>query len=389
MQSKKHIEDFVTTLKTALEQGTFVKIALGHYVGPEHDLKKIDIRKIVIKRVEKLSFTYHYKTRDIVKNYDIDVVVNDMHHALDSEFKAATLFTTEFDLVMEKGALKQKPATQTVAPSVDHDRAKKRLVPTDGTYYLADLKITDKNGRVYDKAQDKFRQINKYIQIIDALIKDAPSESYANIVDMGAGKGYLTFALYDYLKNIRNTNARVTGVEFRPDLVKLCNEIAAGSFFESLSFVEGTIDNFDASGTNMLIALHACDTATDDALAKGMRAGAEFIVAAPCCHKQIRREMEKNGVNAPLDLMTRHGIFMEREAEMLTDTLRGLLLEYHGYDVKIFEFISAEHTAKNVMIVAQKKKNGPSNQEKIAADIAALKQKFGVTTHYLETLMVA
>lgn len=387
MVSNTGQSDFVASLKSALGQGTFVKLSLSHYVGSEKDLKRIDVRKIIVKREEKLSFTYHYKTRDIVKNYDIPVAVGMVQKAVLSDFKAGTLFTTQYDLVLDKNTVKEKPASHTEVPSADHDRNKNRLVPSDGSHYLRDLKITDPNGRVFDKAQDKFRQINKYIEIIDGLTKNAAPDHFKNIVDMGAGKGYLTFALYDYLKNIRNIDVKVMGVEYRPDLVMLCNQIAKNSSFDGLSFAQGAIDNFNADGVNMLIALHACDTATDDAIAKGIKAGSEFIIVAPCCHKQIRREMEKNEAGDTLGLLTRHGIFMERQAEMVTDTLRGMILEYHGYDVKIFEFISAEHTAKNVMIVAQKKKGGKTGQAKIAADIDAFKRQFGVSTHYLETIV--
>ncbi len=171
---------------------------------------------------------------------------------------------------------------------------------------------------------------------------------------MGAGKGYLTFAVADYLANTLHSEAETVGVELRPDMVQLCNATAGKAGLGHLSFAEGSIDGYDSAGTSVLIALHACDTATDDAIAKGIAADAELIVVAPCCHKQIRREIETANAPTPLDYLLRHGIFVERQAEMVTDGIRALILEYFGYSTKVFEFISDQHTPKNVLIVGQR-----------------------------------
>lgn len=386
MQMKQLIEKFVNELRGALAAGAFVKLSLGHYVGSDDGLKQIHVRRILIKDAERLSFTYRYKTRDIVKNYDDAHALGLIGAALDTDFKVATLFTTTHNLVFENGQLRRTDPRQVAPPPTAHNASKKKWVPTTGAGYLADLKITDKQGRVFDKAQDKYRQINKYIEIIDSLTRDMPADYKLNIADMGAGKGYLTFALYDYFRNVRQLDAHVTGVEYRADLVTLCNDIAGKAGFSGLSFVQGSIADFDAAAMNILIALHACDTATDDALAKGIRAEADLIIVAPCCHKQIRREMEGGMLADAVRTVTRHGIFMERQAEMVTDALRGLLLERAGYDVKIFEFVSGEHTAKNVMIVGQKGKKR-QRSAKTDAQIDAVKAAYGVTTHYLEKLL--
>ncbi|HEY8189921.1 MAG TPA: SAM-dependent methyltransferase, partial [Micavibrio sp.] len=303
-------------------------------------------------------------------------------------FLAATLFTTAFDLQFEgkgeRSALKKLPPSQSAPPSLDHDRSKKRLVETAGKDYLRELKITDASGAVLKSAQDKYRQIDKYIEILDSLVKDIPPARLKKIVDMGAGKGYLTFALYDHLHNTRGLEVEITGVEYRADLVELCNGIARRSGFDGLSFVRGSIDSFDAGGANVLIALHACDTATDDAIAKGIEAGAELIVVAPCCHKQIRREMEKAGKENDLEFLLRHGIFMERQAEMVTDGIRALILEYCGYAVKVFEFISDAHTPKNVLIVATRRTHAAKRDPVLLERIKEAKSCFGIGNHYLE-----
>jgi SAM-dependent methyltransferase len=254
---------FMSALEQSLSEASFIKMSLGAYKGGEKDLKNIYVRKILIKREEKLSFTYRYKTRDIVKNYDIAEAFQNIGRSLESDFEAATLFTTEFDLMLDRRSLKTAKPTQALPDSLGHDRNKKRLVKSGS--YLHALGITDAKGDVLKSAQDKFRQINKYVEIMSGLVKNLPAEKPIKVVDMGSGKGYLTFTLYDYLTQ-QKMLAQVTGVEYRADLVNLCNDIAKQSDFSNLKFVQSSIADFDCSGTNILIALHACDTATDDAI---------------------------------------------------------------------------------------------------------------------------
>jgi hypothetical protein len=171
---------------------------------------------------------------------------------------------------------------------------------------------------------------------------------------MGSGKGYLSFALFDYLQNTLKLPVKLTGVEFRQDLVDLCNKIAKESKFSNLQFVQDTIENYKSDKKiDVLIALHACDTATDDAIHKGISHNAELIITAPCCHKQIRKEMTRCTANKELSSLLSHGIFIERQAEMVTDNLRALYLEKANYSTKVFEFIATEHTPKNILITAQ------------------------------------
>ena len=374
-------KEFLGSVKESFEDGSFVRLSLGGYAGSDSTLKKIIVRSVIIKREDKLSFTYSHKTKDIVKNYALADALDHLSQYLRDGFKTATLFTTAYDLSYP--AMKKTNPSETEAPARDHDRVKHRHVETAGKRYLQDLKITDAKGDVYKNAQDKYKQIDKYVEILAGLVKELPKDKIKNIADMGAGKGYLTFALYDYLNNNAGMDVEVTGVEYRSDLVSLCNRIARDSKFEKISFVEGTIENYDASTANILIALHACDTATDDAIAKGIAAKADLIVVAPCCHKQIRREMEK-AKNSDLDFLLRYGTFMERQAEMVTDGLRALILEYFGYSVKVFEFISDAHTPKNVMIVAERKSSDKNNS--VLQKIEQVKNSFGITKHYLETV---
>lgn len=375
--------EFLSALEQALAQSHFVKLSLAHYQGEEAELKSILIKKILIKRAEKLSFTYHYKTCDIVKNYDAADGVNRINVAL-ADFHAATLFTIAADFSLERRKdkifLKKSPPTSKSPASLSHDRVKKRLIDAKEKPYLHHLNITDAKGDVYKNAQDKFRQINKYIEILAPLL---PEKDDLAIADMGSGKGYLTFALYDYIVSMKRS-ARVTGVEYRQDMVDLCNGIAKEGNYAGLSFVQGKIEDYTAPALDVLIALHACDTATDDAIAKGVQADAALIVVAPCCHKQIRREMEKSRAPDALDFILRHGTFLERQAEMTTDAMRCLLLEQAGYSTKAFEFIIGDHTPKNVMIVASKTNKTEAQKAKARKVFEDAKSFFGIGTHALE-----
>jgi SAM-dependent methyltransferase len=385
-------DEFILSLQKSLNDNTFVKLSLGNYKGKEENLKNIYLKRIAIKGEEKLSFTYRYKTRDIVKNYSFEESIRIVNDFLNVQFYVATLYTTAFDLLFEnlhnkKFILRQNAPTNNLVPLPDHDRTKKRLISSEGKHYLTELKITDENGKVLFNSQDKYKQINHYIEILSTLIKEIPARKIIKVVDMGSGKGYLTFALYDYLTNVLNTESEVTGVEFRPELVDLCNKIAKNTGFNNLNFEQGTIENYDSSGTNILIALHACDTATDDAIFKGITSQADLIVVAPCCHKQIRRQMESGKAINQLDFLTKYGIFLERQAEMVTDGIRALILEYFGYKTKVFQFISDAHTPKNVMIVGVKNQKSKPKDEQILQIIKETKAYFGISYHHLEKMM--
>lgn len=387
------IEKFLSRLQASVTDNSFIKASFGDYKGKELDLKNLFIKKVIVKRQEKISFLYRYKTKDITKNYFSQEAITELGAWLGEQgFRQGHLFTLQQDIqinfVKGKFVLKTEEPTLHELPSLEHDKPKNRKIEAQGKSYLHDLGITDAEGKIFKNAQDKYRQINHYIEILSSLLKDLPERPHTHIVDMGAGKGYLTFALYDYLNTVLRKPARVTGVEFRKELVDLCSTIAQKSGFDGLHFAEGTIENYQPQDElNVLIALHACDTATDEAIYQGIRAEADLIVVAPCCHKQIRREMEKNKARNELDFITKHGIFLERQAEMATDGLRALILEYHGYETKVFEFISDAHTPKNVLIVGEKRTKGTPNQAAILEEIRESKKYFGIGYHHLEVLL--
>lgn len=384
------ISPFIKQVTVAAQQQLLIKITLGNRFEKTAELKNVFVKPVVIKNVMKLSFVYRYPTKDITRNFDLEEGITQIEQLLQHTFLNADVFSSENDIhfaVQKNGSVKitAKPASLKITQQVTrHDKEKVRIVPTIGKYYLHALGITTAEGLVKKDKQDKYRQINRYVEIIEGIIKDIHFEGAIQVADMGSGKGYLTFALYDYLTCNLRLDASVTGIELREELVSLCNKIAHEAGYNKLTFKSGTIEHAELGTTDMMLALHACDTATDEAIYKGIQANARVIVCAPCCHKQIRKQMAPEN---ELKSITKHGILLERQAEITTDAIRALLLEANGYKSKVFEFIATEHTPKNVLIVGIKQGN-PANPKNFYLDkVAALKSVFGIQNHQLETLL--
>ena len=385
------IHQFLEKLSQSVQNQTFIKLTLSK---PKHlvDLKNIYVRLIEIKNTSKLSFTFRYTTRDEVKNHDFTEGYALIETQLGATFLNAILLTSENDISLvydkkgenlqfsiKKTSLIDVPLLKKEGSDLSHNKEKKRLLDPTQAYFHA-LEITDSKGNITPTGQKKFKQINKYIEIIDSLLKEIPLPQDAIIADFGSGKGYLTFALYDHLFNNLKMTPSVSGFELRENLTRFCNELAEKQHFPQLKFIAQDINDYQTERLDMLIALHACDTATDVAIAKGIKANAKIIVVAPCCHKQIRKQLKVVNEMQPI---LKHGIMEERQAELLTDGIRALLMEAHGYKTKVFEFISTEHTPKNVMIVGIK-----SQPKKEAfAQVETIKKHYGIEYHALEKLI--
>lgn len=383
------VEKFISEFARSLHEATFVKMTLGNYKGADEHLQKVMVRLIDTKRGARLFFLYRYNTRDTAKNFEFNEGVKILRESLGNEFFAGHLFTTENDFQLDigkkgKSRLNVAKPTFKAKPTLEHDREKRRFVNAD-SFYLRALGITNDLGEVRDKQQDKWRQINKFVETLGSLFDKShlKDRKELNIVDMGSGKGYLTFATYDYFKNIRGIDAKVTGVDTKQELVGLCNDIARASEFEDLKFVHGYIGDFELKDVDILIALHACNTATDDAIFQGIKAAADLIVVAPCCHQEIRPQIKPPEM---LKNILKHGIMLEREAESITDGLRALLLEKSGYSTKLFEFVSTEHTPKNNMIVGTKQ-NKKAETKMLDEQIQSIKEFYGIENQKLESLL--
>ena len=237
-----HLKSFLDLIQQSISQHIFVKLSLSKYRGSEESLKNIYIKKVILKNGDKLSFTYRYQTKDVVKNYSFDEAYFFITKYIEvDQFQIANLFTLDMDYRTEYTKtqawimMPSKP-TFSALPSSAHDNPKIKVIPSKDNPYLHALKITDAQGKVYAHAQDKYKQINHYIEVLSTLLKSLTHIDLIKIVDMGAGKGYLTFALYDYLHHVLHRPVEITGVEVRKDLVDLCNRVAKESHFAQLRF---------------------------------------------------------------------------------------------------------------------------------------------------------
>ncbi|TCI94872.1 class I SAM-dependent methyltransferase [Tenacibaculum sp. M341] len=380
------LEPLFDTLKQSIEDNNFVKLTLSKVISKSFKLQNVYVRFVKIKNEDFFQFTYRHNTYDETKNFKLEDCIIELENLLLQKFKAATLFTLEKDFLVfvskkKKISFKENPPSfKNKLPEV-HDKPKEKRAQLGK--YLHFLGITDVNNNVIPKMADKYRQINKYLEIIEGLLSSVDTNKQLQIVDMGSGKGYLTFALYDYLVNIKKYNVTVTGIELREYLVDYCNDIAKKCEFNDLNFIAQSIQEYDNDKIDILIALHACDTATDDAIYKGLVAKSELIICAPCCHKQVRQQVKGKEQESPL---LKFGIFKERQFEMITDTIRSLILEKFNYNTKVFEFISNEHTRKNVMLIGSRSKK-KKDIEAIDKKIESLKEMYHIDHHYLETLL--
>lgn len=387
-----HHAQFLALLDTSLAQNAFIKLVLAKYVGDEADLQRIIIKQLTVKEQPCLSFVYRYKTRDITKNFSLEEGAALIGEWLPASFKNAHLLTLTDEVQLEyskkgKSSLfKGKPQQQREVPSAEHNREKNRFLDLSRPF-LADLGVTNKQHELIPAMSRKWKQINKFIEVFSHALATSPINlaQPVRVADFGSGKGYLTFAIHDYLRNTLQAPGEVTGVELREDMVTLCNTAAARLEHPGLVFKCGDVRSVAPSELDVMIALHACDIATDYAIHTGIRSGAAIIMCSPCCHKQIRLQIQSPALLKP---MLQYGLHLGQQAEMVTDSLRALFLEACGYETKVFEFISLEHTNKNKMILAVKRAE-PADPAQLLLKIEELKAFYHISEHCLETLLKA
>ncbi|MGE6380995.1 class I SAM-dependent methyltransferase [Shewanella baltica] len=384
-------DDFYQLLADSLAKNSLIKLLLSKYRGADKSLQRITIRPISLQNEPMLSFVYQHQTNHITKNLSYDEGLASIKLLLGSDFKSAHLATALVEVQLEiskkgKVQISTHNVKQAVAAPLEHDREKKRFVDIERPF-LTKLGVTDSQHNLIPAMSRKWKQINKFIEVFSQALEASPhkNDQPINVVDFGSGKGYLTFAIHDYLRHSLHNDAQVTGVELRQALADLCNETAATLDHQGLSFVCGDVRTHAPKQTDVMIALHACDIATDYAIHYGIRANADIIMCSPCCHKQIRPQMHSPELFKP---MLQYGVHMGQQAEMVTDSLRALFLEANGYATKVFEFISLEHTNKNKMILAVKKpQQNQKDSAAILAQIANIKAYYGIKEHCLETLL--
>lgn len=293
-----------------------------------------------------------------------------------ASFKNALVETQSFTanvLVSKKGTItiKKKMNTSAKQPkiSLSHNR-KKKYILEEGipVPFLIDLGVMTQNGNIINAHNDKFRQINRFLEYIEDILPSLPTGRELRILDFGCGKSYLTFAIYYYLKVLKGYPVRITGLDLKEDVIRHCNELAVKYGYDKLEFLCGDIAYYDGcSQVDMVVTLHACDTATDYALAKAVGWGAKVILSVPCCQHELNKQM-KNDLLSPV---LHYGILKERMAALITDGLRAQILEANGYRTQILEFIDMAHTPKNLLIRAVYNGHCADNKAQINELLAA------------------
>ena len=376
---------FVSALAAALDAKTFIKLTLGKFRG-EGEPSKAVATLVALKDVPHLKLVTSLARKDDTKTFSINDGINHIKSKIGDIYLSATLFATDRDVTLTYSKKREphltsgKPTLKAAEPAA-HDRVKSYLVPPDRPYLKA-LQVSDAEGRIKPTMQGKYRQICHFIEIFDGLLKDADqnkSDEPLSILDIGSGKGYLTFALYDHLTTTLGRACRMTGIEVRGDLVKFCNELARSLNFSGLAFEAAEAQQRFATRADIVIALHACDTATDDAMALGIAAGAKMILAAPCCQHELAPQIKDTSEG--FAGIVKYPLLKQRQADLVTDAARALLLEASGYKVKVIEFVSTEHTAKNILIAATKTVN--VNSDRAKRHYQELKRLMGFETHHL------
>ncbi|MBP5609687.1 MAG: SAM-dependent methyltransferase [Lachnospiraceae bacterium] len=346
--------------------------------------KSETIRKIIIERKKDIYHISKYTDKQVFhENIDVPVFMDRCCELIYMHYKQVNILSMKEEhiiLISKKGSCNYKvkklanDAIKVSAAATEQNR-KKNYILEEGMSIepLIDMGIFSRDGRVINSMYDKYKQINRFIEILNDEIKDFRSEEI-NVIDFGCGKSYLTFVVYYYLTEIMKLKANVIGLDLKKDVIDKCNNAAKKYGYDGLRFSLGDINGFKAPfDVDMVITLHACDTATDYALYNAVKWNAKMIFSVPCCQHELNKQIDPQNIK----LISRYGIIKERFSALATDAIRGNILEYCGYKTQLLEFIDLDHTPKNILIRAIRKQIMPANaREKYLKEIRSMMQEF-------------
>ena len=341
------------------------RIVLSNARNPEGP-SKMKVRPILLKGKLVFQCTETHGPKEIHKNYEKEEVVAYICKAMEDNFRQLQLEAEEANgsvLVSKKGKATVKCKKKQVSSeekqildktvSLEHNRRKKYILEVEKPIpFLVDLGVMSKSGKIIHSKYDKFRQMNRYLEFIEDILPRLPKDREVTIIDFGCGKSYLTFAMYYYLHDMQGLPIEVIGLDLKADVIEHCNELAKRYGFEHLRFEMGDIAQFTgADSVDMVVTLHACDTATDYAIEKAVKWGASVILTVPCCQHEVNAQINSDFLKP----MLKYGLIKERMSALITDAIRANMLESLGYDTQVLEFIDMEHTPKNILIRATKR----------------------------------
>lgn len=378
-------------------EGTFVEAQLSQLkkgaAGSEpflEDCERIKIRAIWLKDDIKIQLEYFKGPKAFHENYELTEGLEKLTKLAEVHYKQMHLITTAYDYDLKINRMGEASVKRTHSPKErnlsQHDRKKQYLL-TDGEAldFLIHLGVMDNGGKVFKKKYDKFKQLNRFLEFVEdcmpALLSryEASGKRAIHIIDFGCGKAYLTFALYHYLVEVKKLPVRIIGLDLKTDVIAYCDGVAKALSYEGLKFLEGDIKDYVSEDeVDMVVTLHACNNATDEALAKAVDWNAKVILSVPCCQHEFFDQL-----SAPAqEPMLKHGILRDKLNALVTDSLRGLVLEALGYDVQMLEFIDMTHTPKNVLIRAFRQDQEVAQKNWSA--VSAFKESWGLQETYLE-----
>lgn len=347
-------EELVDVLTRQMTDGSFIGGTISQARTKTDELKRVKIKPVEIKGQLHIQFEYQYERVLNHENVTPDVLREHLQqllerfrqlHAEFSDEKIQVQLTKKFKVMWKS----EKAASEKVV-NLSHNRKKNYLLDENTAYpFLVRLGVQTPDGKVKKQKHDKFRQINRFVEFIDDSLAHLPKDRTIRILDFGSGKSYLTFALYHYLRIEKGLDIKVTGLDLKKEVIEECSTIAKDLGYDNLEFLVGDINDYNnETSVDMVVTLHACDVATDMALARAVKWGAKVILSVPCCQHELFSQ-----VNSPtLDVMLQHGLIKERFSALATDSIRAELLSLVGYEAQLLEFIDMEHTPKNILIRA-------------------------------------
>lgn len=374
----------------ALQRDDFLLLVLSRPLTDSMAAHKITVRPVELREGRRYQWIVRAGSQERHENLTADDFLHRIEQAFGTAFGDAHLYTKQTDISGRafgngKVKWKTKPPTKAAAAPAKHNREKQYLIPANQPCaFLAEIGVMTPTGQVRSTMSAKFRQINRYLEFIDDILPSLPPDGVIRVVDFGCGKSYLTFALHHFLTATHRRKVHITGLDLKADVIAHCADVASRLNCEGLEFRAGEIATYQPEGpVDLAISLHACDTATDDALAAAIRWNCRVIFAVPCCQHEIHRHLRPDSIPG----LTDFGLIRERFAALATDALRAQCLESAGYKTQMLEFIDLEHTPKNILIRAVKRTDpdeparGKSRQK-----ISNLKSILGIEAFRLEAL---
>ena len=345
-------------LKEQFDDGVMLAVLSGQRKKEPDVPSRVRIRPVEIRGERVFQATATVGTKAIHKNYTLEEVLSYVEASLTDGFSQLQIQGQMKDgtvLVSKKGkqTIKTRPHEALEPVKIQSHNRVKQYILKEGipVPFLVDLGVMNKEGKVHTHSYDKFKQINRFLEFIEDILPSLQKDREVTILDFGCGKSYLTFAMYYYLKELKGYDVNIIGLDLKEDVIKKCSVLALKYGYGKLHFLQGDIADYEGvNKVDMVVTLHACDKATDYALAKAIEWDAEVILSVPCCQHELNYRIQ----NDLLEPVLKYGILKERMSALITDGIRAELLESEGYHTQILEFIDMEHTPKNLLIRAVK-----------------------------------